>query len=705
MTAMKPHLLVACAAWCAVWVGTGASSRTLAQTSYPMLMSLKPVAAQAGRTSQHTIKSRYSMYGASQVLVSGDGVTGRILHPEPKEGDEKKEPNLQAMTVEFTVEDGALPGVRDFRVGTPRGVSTIGQVVIVSNPVVAESSDNNSPDQATEVTMPCTICGTIERAEDVDYYKFQVAKGDALSFHVRAMRLQNRIHDLQQHIDPILTLKNAAGVTLAASDNHFYGDPFLGYTFDRGGEYLLEIRDVRYQGNQYWEYSIEVSNQPFLSNVYPLAVAARKATEVEMIGFNLPKSPTTAVSLSSDGAPGTTRRRLTLGDTVTNPVPMIVSDLPLVHESEWNNGTIEQAQPIDVPSGINGRIEAEGDIDCFAFSAHKGDRLSFEVIARRQQSGLDSQLRILDEQGRQLVLNDDMRLGKRGYSDSWIENWAAPDDGKYIMEVRDLHLRGGPSFVYFLQVTRSQPYFELYADTDKTPLTPGTAGVVFVRAVRKNGFNGEIQLHIDHLPPKVKASCGRILAGKGQDGCIVLQAAPGANRAVSNVPIYGTATVEAEDGSQRQLTREAVIYQETYQPGGGRGHWPVIMHTVSVAAPSDVLEVQLSDYDIVLRPGESRKIDVTIRRAEGFNKNVTLDVIYKHLNRVYGNCLPEGVTLDAPNSKTLLTAGATEGQLTLKAADNALPVERQQFAVMANVSLNFVMKATYSSKPAFVTVE
>ena len=33
----------------------------------------------------------------------------------------------------------------------------------------------------------------------------------------------------------------------------------------------------------------------------------------------------------------------------------------------------------------------------------------------------------------------------------------APANGRYVVEIRDLHLRGGPAFVYFLKVTRSEP--------------------------------------------------------------------------------------------------------------------------------------------------------------------------------------------------------------------------------------------------------
>ena len=94
-----------------------------------------------------------------------------------------------------------------------------------------------------------------------------------------------------------------------------------------------------------------------------------------------------------------------------------------------------------------------------------------------------------------------------------------------------------------------------------------------------------------------------------------------------------------------------------------------------------------------------------IDRAEGFDKNVTLEVTYTHLNTIFGSSLPEGVSVDTKASNTLLTNGATQGAIVLKVEPNALPVEKQQIVVMANVSLNFVMKATYASKPILISIE
>lgn len=698
---MNPARTITLALSLAIAAALGLSSPADAQTAYPMLMSLKPVAAQRGRSSEHVIKSRYSMLGAYQVLVSGEGVVGEIVHPEVKEGET---PNLQEMKVRFEIAADALPGVRDYRVVTPNGASTLGQLVVTAEPVFVETGDNNASDKAQAVSLPQTICGAIESAEDVDVFKLNVAAGDEFSFHVRSQRLQDRIHDLQQHVDPILTLRHANGSTLAASDNHFYGDPFVHYAFGQAGEYFLEIRDARYQGNQYWEYCIEISADPFVTNVFPMGLARGQASQLQYVGHRLGAASGSFFNIAADAPTGPQWRGLPVGDRLTNPAPLWVSDLPVFIERPTENDTPATGQQVAFPAGVSGRIDAPNDVDCFSFAAMKDERYSFEVIARRQQSDLDSHLRILDATGKQLSLNDDLKLGKRSYADSWIEDWKAPASGIYTVEIRDLHLRGGDGFVYYLQGTRAEPYFELYVDTDKTQLTPGTNGVIFVRTVRKNGFDGEIQLAIDGLPAGVKASCGRILAGKGQDGCIVLEAAADARTAAANVTIRGTAATSATVDAALIPPATALPYQETYQPGGGRGHWPVEMHTVAIGAPGDLRAVKLDTTTLTLKPGQSQRIAVTIERAEGFDKNVSLDVTYNHLSSVYGDVLPPGVTLDKKNSKTLLTGKTTEGHITLTAAKDAPPVQNQQICVMAHISLNFVMKATYASAPVAVSI-
>src|ERR1041385_8242708 len=74
MNAMKVALRIAGITYCTALAALITSPSVLAQTAYPMLMSLQPVAVQAGTTAEITVSSRYTMFGAYQVLVSGKGV-------------------------------------------------------------------------------------------------------------------------------------------------------------------------------------------------------------------------------------------------------------------------------------------------------------------------------------------------------------------------------------------------------------------------------------------------------------------------------------------------------------------------------------------------------------------------------------------------------------------------------------------------------
>lgn len=671
-----------------------------AQTGYPMVMSLKPVAVQVGQAAEVEFNSRYSMFGAYQVLVSGTGVTGEVLHPEKKEG---MKPELTKMKVKFNVDAAAMPGVRDVKIATPQGVSTVGQLVVVRDPVIAEAAKNDELAQAQEIALPATVCGVIEKAEDVDFYKFKVEAGTELHFHVRCSRLQDRIHDLQNHADPLMTIRNSNGSTIASSDNYFFGDPFLSHKFVQAGDYFLELRDVRYEGNQYWEYAVEISPRPFITNVYPLGIPIGQDASLTLIGTQLPEQKTVPFKLGTDTPAGPTWARLPLGSDQSNPVAVFATTLPVSQEADGDNTTFDKAQAVTLPAGINGRINAENDVDCFKFEARKGDKFNFEVRARRYQSAMDPYLRILNDKGVQLAENDDLRDGKRGSQDSRVDNWAAPADGTYVIEIRDMHLRGGDSSVYFIEATKSEPHFRLYADTDKTLLGPGGNGVLFVKIERKAGFTGEVQLHVDGLPPTIAATCGRILPDKAEDGCIIFKAAPDAPVSIHNVTIRGTSSVKEGDNPPVELSAVATVYQETYQPGGGRGHWPVEMHTLSIGAPTDIRVVKLSEYDITLKPGETKKIEVELERAPDFSANVTLDVMFQHL-AVFANTLPPGVKFDEGKSSKLITGKNVKGHIILTADANAAPTEKQLVPVTANVSLNFVMKTNFAADPLWITV-
>lgn len=721
-----------------------------AQVSYPMVLDLNPLAVQTGTTSEVEINARYSFFGAYKVFVSGTGIDAELIMPEVKPTEAKPDPKMVAKADDKKTESTTKPtpsasktdakksddkkpaetkavavavserpampkiklrvkvakdaqiGVRDVRVATAQGVSTLGQLVVVRDPVQLEKNPNDALATGTPVTLPGTVCGLIEKAEDVDFFKFTIDKPTALTFHVRSSRLQDRIHDLQTHSDPLIALRNSSGTVLALSDNEFFADPLLHYAIKDPGDYYLEIRDVRYQGNANWQYSVEINSNPFVTNVFPLAVNADKATQVEAVGFGLPQDPRSSLVVPKSTGLGMKWVNLPLAGGAANPAPVFVTALPTVLETD-DNHSADKGQLVTAPVCINGRIAKPDEADYFTIEAKKGDSFTFEMIARRHQSSLDPIIAILNDKGARVTENDDFAHGRRMTGDSCLENWVAPADGKYTIEVRDLHLGGGPAFVYALQVKKAEPKYELWLDSDKTVLAPGISATLYVKVARKVRFTGDIQLHVDGVPAGVTAACGKILDGQN-DGVIIFTAAKDAKLLATDIQVRGTAKLDV-DGKPIEFNVTAEPYQETYLPGGGRGLWEVDRHTLSVAAPLDILNVKLSKYDVVLKPGESVNIDVTVERAAGFDKNVTLDVMYRHLGGISGSSLPPGVTLDEKTSKTLLTGANTQGVITLTAAKDAKPIEGQLVPVIAHVAINFVMKMSYASEPIRVSIK
>ncbi|MSR27284.1 MAG: hypothetical protein EXS06_09760 [Planctomycetaceae bacterium] len=688
----------------------------LGQTSnsYPMLMSLRPTAAVVGATTDHELSARYNLAGASAVIVTGDGVFAEVVPPESEKPEDREKNDVGASTTRLRIrcDASAVPGIRDVRVITPHGASTVGQLVVVCEGVTAEQPDNDTAEKAQAVTLPATLCGALEKGEDVDFWRIRVEAAGPWVFHLVSQRLQNRLHDMQSRVDPLLTLRSLAGQTIAASDNALAGDPLLAVAALEPGEYLLEVRDVRYQGNADWTYAIEASGRPFVTAVHPLAMAPGATVATRLFTAGLPLPGPVPFTIPADAPAGVRRVAAVFEGRPLGGIGILVTTDPITIEPVAALPLPQAADGPDAPAGataiagpavICGDIDSPGQADRFTFTAKAGEAFAFEVHARRLGSNLDAKLRVLKADGGLLAEADDATYQRVLSADPYVERFAAPADGTYLVEIRDLHGRGGAGFPYALRIGPSSPTFVLEVDTDKTLLAPGLAAPIYVRALRRGGFTGDIDLTIDGLPAGVTAVAGRILA-TGNDGCLWLQAAPDAPAGWGNVTITGQATVTAADGSTGVIQSRADPLQEIYMPGGGRGHYPVDLHTVSVAKPMDVRGITVSSTAVVLKPGDSQRLDITVERAPDYKGNITLDMMLQHLETPYGNPLPKGVKVDGARSKTLLTAGESLGHITLTAAADAPPVERQLVPVTVHATINFVMKHTFASAPVLITV-
>jgi hypothetical protein len=669
------------------------ASTALGQTSFPMITHASPVAVQRGKTVEVTVEGQQNFSGAYQLLISGSGITAEVQSAPPVVSTAKTSdprPAARSVKIKLSIAADAKLGVREFRIATSLGVSSLGQLFVVDEPVVEEKGVNNTIAQAQAVTIPSVICGRIEATEDVDCYRFAAKQGQALAFEVSSARLQDKIHDLQKHIDPLVVLLDSAGRELAANDDANFADPLLTFTIPKDGDYILQIRDAKYDGDPRWTYAVRATDRPFASHVHPMAGNPGQTMKLAPVGTASAIQP--AVSFQAPTQLGFHEVQLDIGGKSTNPVAFYVTPLPVIVEQEPNDAPA-QAMRLSIPCAVAGRISQRRDADHFVFRGSKGRALRIEVKARRfgtvMRSGLDSYLEVLSSKGAVLAANDD-NIGK----DAGV-TFTPPTDDDYVVRLRDLNSKGGDSFVYCIEFDWAVPEFSLRVDPGKAMIGPGSSMPWYVIVTRSNGFAGPVEVAIEGLPPGVAASRLTIPATMTQ-GLVVLTADLSAKVGASMVRVVGKASIKSSDGPERTVLQSSVVSEEIYMPGGGRGRFEADMPAVAVTEPSDILRVDVTPKEISLKPGEEVRLDVTIERRKDYDKSVSLDILLRHLGSVYGNPLPPGVTIVEGKSKTLIGT-TSKGHIVLKADATAAPIENVPVSVLAHVSINFVVKISYSS--------
>ena len=676
---------------------------TLAQTGYPMITRVEPVALQRGTSAEVTISSSGTTGGAGSftaaaaMLAQQPGfkgevlATGTIVPDQPKTKGHGARRVTSMMKARLSAASDAPMGPREIRVATPQGISSVGLVVIVNDPVIVESDDKSNDELkgAQEIKLPCVVSGAIGKTEDVDWYAVSGKKGQRVVFSVWANRLENKIHDLQLHFDPILLLFDASGRELAADDNHHFADPLLAYEFKQDGTYYLQVRDTTYGGNANWTYALQATSGPVATSVFPLAVNPGKVTDLKAKGYNLDPSETMAFEVSANTEAGPRLFALPTRKGMTLATPLVVTALPIITEREDAPAETSKAQKILLPAAVCGRLNTANEVDGFSFEAKKGTIYALEVVARRVDAATDPVLKILNDKNATVVEADDTPgLGK----DCRLE-WTAPADGTFTIQVTDLHSRGGDEFGYVILAEIAKPDFTLTCDPDKLNLGPGGRVPLFFNISRRGGFDGPVTIDFGSLPPGVVASPLTIGPRMTQGVSVVSSSADSKSAAVF-LSLKGKAGPIVRDVSPRQ---------EIYLPGGGRGIYPVETLALGVTDPSDI-SVVASPKNITLKPGGTATIELSVARKEGFEQGVNLAIVLQHLGGIHANPLPPGVTVKEAGSKTLLGPKETKGKIILEAAANASPIENVPICVMGHVSINFVVKTAYASAPIGISV-
>jgi len=160
---------------------------------------------------------------------------------------------------------------------------------------------------------------------------------------------------------------------------------------------------------------------------------------------------TLQVTVDKDVEPGEYELRVITTNGLSNHLMFHVSELNEVFEAEPNNEVVDTAGSApELPLLLNGQI-MPGDIDCFRFYAERGDDLVFRVQARALVPYLadavpgwfQAVLTLYDANGKEIAYIDDFR-----FDPDPVLICQVPENGEYILEIRDSIYRGRRDFVY-----------------------------------------------------------------------------------------------------------------------------------------------------------------------------------------------------------------------------------------------------------------
>ena len=402
----------------AIALGCGGSPLS-AQTAPPTLQKLTPTGAQRGTQVTVTIVGT-NIGETTRLIFSEPGISSRITAIEevpvqkmvvPK-GVVRTDAPIEdkarkfELTATVTIAADVPHGVHGVRLHTPLGVSNQLRFAVSALPETQEQEPND-PGKPQGVRLPAALVGSLGTAGDVDAYRFTARAGEEMVFQVVARPLGARI-------DSVLRLLDASGRLVAENnDIDLSRDSVLTWRFTDAGTYVVAIEDVEHGGGaEGFGYRIYAGALPYVSGVFPLGVRDGTAGEVTVTGVNLgadsiqvkgvpayPGGRSVPVTIAAARGPVLNRKAIALGNH------------PDAFEQEPNSD-VAQAQPLSIPSTVNGRIwtgsgakqdgqpVAPADQDLFQFTAVKGQKLVFEVTAQQLGSPLDSVVEVLDAKGR-----------------------------------------------------------------------------------------------------------------------------------------------------------------------------------------------------------------------------------------------------------------------------------------------------------------
>jgi len=397
-------------------------------------------------------------------------------------------------------------GLYEARLYSRLGISSARIFSVGTLPEVIRTQPNTSLATAMPLTVS-SVCNANLTAKAIDHYSFDAVKGKRYVIHCASRGVDSKL-------EPVVIIGDANGRDLVVERR---GEA-IDFVASSDGKHTIKLHDLTYKGGP--DYFYRLTLQELAENApLPKFHATRSVRQFSWPPTGLAES---AATLEDEAA---------------------------------------TVQMISLPCDVSGRFHPAADVDSYEFAATQGDTWWIEVASDRFGLNTDPSLLIQQAKGegseRQWVdvleLSDiasPVKVSSNGYaydgppfdggSTDILGKFEVKESGTYRLQINDLFggTRVDPRNVYRLVIRKAQPDFAVAAwglhmelrNGDRNalskPLALRAGGTVALEVVtvRRDGFDGEIELVMDGLPTGVTAQGLKIPAGKTR-GYVLLSAA------------------------------------------------------------------------------------------------------------------------------------------------------------------------------------
>lgn len=568
----------------------------------PRLMTTMPMGGQAGTSVEVTITGQ-NVEDVESLAFSHPGITAKPVL------DEGGRPVADRYLVSIAADCPA--GIHEARVMTRLGVSSSRAFNVGTLPEVTQLAAHTTLESAAKLDVN-SVCNAVMTKQAVGYFQFEGRKDQRIIVDCAATGIDSKLK-------PVVIIADAEGADLQVERR----GGALDFTVPESGRYTIKIHDLTFSGGPHYFYRLLLREAEVGESV------ARLPSTESVSAFSWPPTGLPASAETSESEP---------------------------------NDKHSQAQKITLPCDIAGSFFPAADVDTYEFTAKKGEVWWVEVASERLGLPTDPSIVVqhiksdgTTEQRTDVVELSDIpspvKVSSNGYSyDGPPYNAGSPDiigkleiqeDGVHRLQLRDLFggTRRDPRNVYRLIVRKAAPDFALVSwalhmnlrNGDRNALSKpialrgGATIPLEVVVVRRDGFDGAIDLEMKNLPDGVTATGLQIPAGESR-GIMLVTAEQNAPRGLSSAEFIGRATIEG-----KEVTRPCRLASMA---------WPVTNAWSEIPSPRLLADVPVSVSGsefapITIASTENRRWEVTegekltiplfhTRRCEFSGANISL---------------------------------------------------------------------------------